>query len=206
MKRAMIAVAGLAFSGAVMAEGPSWTYGDISYWRADSGGDADEAEAYVLQGSFGFADKFHVQGTYLTGEQDLGLGSNDTDDFDGYRIKAGINPAVTDNTDFVFQLGYLDVTQETDSLGGRDIDIDGYSITTGLRSMFADTVELFAYVNVDVVDADDPNNIVDGDATEVSAIVGGQYFFTDNVSLSLRYENGGLLADDAVQFGARYSF
>jgi hypothetical protein len=195
MKNAMIVLASLAVSGAALAEGPSWTYGDISYWRADSVGD-DEAEAYVLEGSFGFADKFHAQGTYLDGEQA-------DQDFDGYRIKVGINPAVTDNTDFVFQVGYLDITQET---GGNDIDVDGYSLTTGLRSMLADTVELFAYVNVDIADLDFNDGSSDEDATEVSAIVGGQYFFTDNVSLSLRYENGGLLADDAVQFGARYSF
>ena len=209
MRNIILAMAGLAVSGvAAAAEGPSWTYADASYWRGDSG--EDDSEAYVLEGSFGFADKYHVQGQYLSGEQNPFSVLDDSEDFDGYRIKAGINPAVTDNTDFVFQVGYFDLSQELGS-GAPDLDIDGYSLTLGLRSMFAEKVELFAYANVDVADLDAgrfdlSDEGIDDEATEISAIIGGQYFFTDNFSLSLRYEDGGIINDNAAQFGARWSF
>ena len=210
MRNLILALAGMAVSGLAVA-GPSWTYFDAGYNRADSGD--DETDGFQLEGSFGFADKYHVQATYYDGEVGGSGGSGDNPDYDGYRLAAGINPAVTDGTDFVFQIGYFDL--EEDDTGLRDDSVDGYDLRVGLRSMLTDNVEIFGYVNTVIGEADCDNGGTcsilnvradDGDDfTEISAIVGGQYLFTDNIGLTLKYEQDGLFGDNAT-FGARWSF
>lgn len=205
MRNLILALAGMAVSGLAVA-GPSWTYADIGYVRADSGD--DETDAFEIEGSFGFADKYHIQASYADGENgDVGNG----EDFDGYEIRAGINPAVTDNTDFVFQVGYFDVSQETPS--DDDVDVDGYILSVGMRSMFTDQVELSAFVDsvTGEVDSDACGAAAvagcpaeDGDdITDIILRVGGQYFFTDNLSLNIEYEDGD---DSSARFGVRWSF
>ncbi|MGI9292066.1 MAG: hypothetical protein ACR2QG_12430 [Gammaproteobacteria bacterium] len=211
MRNLILALAGMAVSGLAVA-GPNWTYADIGYNRADSGD--EETDGFQLQGSFGFADKYHVQATYFDGEVGGNGGANSNPDYDGYRISLGINPAVTDNTDFVFQIGYFDLEEDDSDVDGDD-SVDGYELRVGLRSMLTDNVEIFGYVNTAIGEADCDNggacNILgvvaaDGDDfTEISAIVGGQYLFTDNIGLSLQYEQDGLFGDNAT-FGARWSF
>jgi hypothetical protein len=154
MKKLILGLAAFAVSGLAMA-GPSWTYGEVGYVRADSGD--DNTDAFQLKGSFGFADKFHVQAKYYDGENgDIG---NNGEDFDGYEIRLGINPAVTDNTDFVFQVGYMDMSQErgSNAIAGslKDVDSDGYILTVGLRSMLTDQLEISGYVDSIAGEADE---------------------------------------------------
>jgi hypothetical protein len=181
--------------------------------RADSGD--DNTDAFQIKGSFGFADKYHVQAKYYDGENgDVG---NNGEDFDGYEIRLGINPAVTDNTDFVFQVGYMDMSQErgSNAIAGslKDVDSDGYILTVGLRSMLTDQLEISGYVDSIAGEQDEylttalgvPTNVGKStpDYTDIVLRVGGVYNFTDNLGLSIEYEDGD---ESAATFGARWSF
>ena len=193
MRKFILAMAGVAVSGAAVAQDPAWTYLDFGYQQGSVIGDADR-DAYIASGSIGFADKYHIGAAYVDGTVPTSF--NDDADFDGYEIWVGINPAITDTTDFVAQAIYSDLSADDD---GPESDFYGARI--GVRSMFTDVVELFG--NVQWVDGDIDDIGDSDDLTQISVNVGGQYFFTDNLSLNIAAN----VSDDVVgQFGIRWSF
>ena len=188
MKKAMIVVASMAFSGAAVAEGPAWTFVDAGVVFFDSGD--DQTTGAELTGSFGL-DMFHFNGSYQT-VQDVEVGYGDgEDDFEAFRVGAGIHPAVTDNTDAVLELGYTSA-----GFDDGDADPDGFDVTLGVRSMVADQLELSAATVLTLGDTDTDS----GDFQDTTIVLGGQYFFTDNISLSVE------ATDDFSKIGGRWSF
>jgi len=180
MKKLIIAVAAMAASGMAVA-GPSWTYAEAGYIVVDG----DDNDGYSVAGSFGFADIWHVRADYSDVDNVAG-------DTDGYELVAGIHPAISDNTDFVFEISYFDF-----DIGAAG-ELDGYGLEVGLRSMFTDNVELSASVGTD-----DQDFSAGGDNTDVSVTAGGQYYFTDNISLGVEVNVGD---GNSAEFGVRYSF
>jgi len=183
MKKLILALAAFALSGVAVA-GPSWTYVDLGYVRADSGD--NDADAYGIAGSFGFGELFHVNAVWVDGTD------SDDDDFDSYRIGAGLHPAVTDDTDLVLEIGYATISSDDFSNDPSWVDL-----TLGVRSMITDRFELNAAIVTAV--GDDDIGGADG-FTEVGINIGGQYFFNDAISINV------VGSDEVVKFGVRWSF
>jgi len=189
---------GIVAAGALLASsaafaGPDWTFIEGAFYQGNElsqNGDNDN-DAYSLGGSFGFADMYHVQAEYIDGE----AGAGNDSDYDGYELTFGVNPAVTDNTDFVAQAFYADI----DASDFSGVGAEGYGVRMGLRSMYTDKVELSAYG----VFRDSEFDNTDLEGTQVGAEIGGQYYWTEAFSVGL----DALLADStALRFSARWNF
>ncbi len=195
MKKAMIAVAAMAATGTATA-GPACTYADLGYVESSNFSDQD-TDGYDLSGSLGIGEMWHLQGSWGNQERDNGA------EVDVYELRAGVHPAITDNTDFVADIGYTKW-----DIDGANQKPDAYDIRIGVRSMLADNFEVNATLAAQSGDLDDNAST---DFTNLIPTVGGQYFFTDNVSVSLEYSWGGtqetvLGSSDAARFGVRWSF
>ena len=178
MKKLMIAVAALAISGTAVA-GPSWTYVDLGAVIGDSSTKDAETQGVALRGSFGFGNLWHAQLELAQGETNGGksnLNGNGSDNFI-YAIRGGIHPAITDNTDFVLDLGYTDIEDEFAFGAGNSAtkeNITALDIKTGVRSNVG-PLELRAFVSLGFVDGEANN----AEGRDVSYMVGGQYNFSD---------------------------
>jgi len=206
MKKLILAAAALALSTSAMA-GPKWTYADLGYIVGDSGD--EDTDGYRVSGSFGFADIWHVGLNYNDAELNGGQGSNFAGaDADFFEVSVGVNPALTDNTDFVFDVSYFDGSIESGSgLGASDDDFDGYGLRVGLRSYLTDNMEVWGFIN-SRSGSIDMGSSPSMDFTDVGVSAGGQYFFTENVSVGADVFLNGVSAADAdiANFFVRYSF
>jgi opacity protein-like surface antigen len=203
MKQAMIAVAALAASGTAFAgahssgggSDPDWTFVNARYIQASGFGD-EETDGYSLDGSFEFAEKWHVQGSWGTIELDGGT------DVDIYTIRVGGHPAVTANTDLVFDIGYT----EWDIDGGTTPS--AYDVRMGYRTMLSDAVELNGFLTYQSGDTDSGSS---DDFDNFAPTLGAQYYWTDNLSVNVAYSwnstfNAVSGTSDIVDFGVRYNF
>lgn len=187
MKKLILGLAAMALSSVAMA-GPAWTYAEAAAIFVESGD--DKTTGYGIGGSLGLGDLFHVTGQYedySDGEFDGGIS-----DYDGYRIAAGIHPAVTDSTDIFAELGYTSV-----GIDDANNDPDAIDLTLGVRSMVSDKVELSAALKLNN-GSDDTGGSDDFQSSEIS--IGGQYFFTDAFSITA---SG---SEDVTALGVRWSF
>jgi hypothetical protein len=206
MKKVIIALAALAASSAAVA-GPSWTYVDGAYIQQSSSEELagiKSSKGYEFAGSFGFLETWHVNALYGNDESKPLTGSSTEVDY--WRIGAGAHPAITDNTDFVAEIGYTqwDVKDANPSVEPNAVDL-----VVGVRSMITDQFELNGYVTTQVGSSDFGGS--DDDFTIFVPSVGGQYFFTDNFSVNMSYEWGStqnivLGSKDSATFGVRWSF
>jgi len=211
MKKVIIALAAMAASTGALA-GPSWTYVDLAYTRSSSLEEAgtDKSQGYELEGSFGFANIWHVAGFYGSAETDaVSGGTFEIEDY--YNIRGGVHPAITDNTDFVAEIGYTGWS--TKSAGGATADPKAYDLTVGLRSMLSDRFEINGFLTYQSGESD--SGAADDKFQVFAPTVGGQYFFTDNFSVNLAYTWGdiqstvlaaGAAVADTGRFGVRWSF
>jgi opacity protein-like surface antigen len=205
MKKLVIALAAMGLSSAAMA-GPSWTFVDLGYAEASSSeelGGTEDISGYDLTGSFGFAGIWHINGTYGTISAEPVSGSDV--DVDRYRIGVGVHPAITDSTDFVAEIGYT--AWEVDVEG--DPEPEAIDLTLGVRSMITDQFELNGFLATQVGSSDFGSP--DDDFTNLAPSLGGQYFFTDNLSVNLNYTWGDIQSvvagsGDTARFGVRWSF
>ncbi|HHQ14224.1 MAG TPA: hypothetical protein ENK16_04290, partial [Chromatiales bacterium] len=122
--------AALAFSGAAVAAGPSWTYLQLGYVQADSvetkqvnpATSTDfETNGLDIVGSLGFMGIGHGRIGYRdidskdwTGE--LGMPGNKLS-FSNYELAIGVHPEVTENTDFVAEIQYRDGDGDVKNVG-----------------------------------------------------------------------------------------
>jgi len=190
MKKVLLTLAALALSGTAMA-GPSWTFVDLGYITGDSEDD-NPIDGYSLRGSFGFGDIWHVQGFVANIEDDF-------NDVDTYGIRGGIHPALTDNTDFVLDLGYAQA--DNDSNGQEP---SAFDIRTGVRSNIGN-VELRSFISLVFGDDDEGG---DEEFRSVMYSVGGQYNFSDAWSVGADATVGGstFVGADLIDLYVRWSF
>lgn len=184
---------GLSFIGAAHAESPSWNYVEAGYAQVDidNGIIDDDFDGFTLGGSFSFLDDFFIQGQYTDVSDDV---ANLELDFDWSTVALGYKYGLNDTTDLYGAVSFERVGVELQGAG--DQTENGYGLTTGVRSMVHEQVELFAEVGyVDIDDAD-----IDG----ASFKVGGQYFINDMFSVGADYRT----VDDIDMFKvtARYHF
>lgn len=224
-----IKLTGVMAAGALLASsaafaGPKWTYVEATYTQGDEyniGGGSSSGETdndyLTLGGSYGFAEKYHVGLNYLNGSFGGG-GDSSSLDFDGYEINFGVNPAITDDIDFVTNIFYTDtdfdtVRTEEDIINGNPascsscLDTDGYGAKIGVRGMLSDNLEMSAYGAWADYDVGGTTN----DSTEISgnvtwAEIGGQYYWTEAFSLGLDALIDAPATGTAVRFSGRWSF
>ena len=127
-------------------------------------------------------------------------------DFDGYEIVIGGHPAITANTDLVFEIGYFDYDNDFDvNDSGEE---DGFSIAFGIRTMLTDNTELNAGIKTYSGDYDFDNGSDTGDFTGVSAHAGGQYMVNENLGIGGEYtvSEGESPFGDLAEMYIRYSW
>jgi len=215
-----IVAAGTLLASSAAFAGPKWTFVEGAYVQGDEvnvGGGSSSGETdndYLsLGGSFGFAEMYHVQGKYLNGSFGGG-GDSSSADFDGYELNFGVNPAITDNTDFVTNIFYVDTdfdTIDTDGNGIGDcsscLDTDGYGAKLGVRSMITDNLEMSAYglwADYDIGGLDNNSSAASGNTTW--AEIGGQYYWTEALSVGLDALIDAPVTGTALRFSGRWSF
>jgi hypothetical protein len=188
MKKALITMAALATSTSVMA-GPSWTYVDLGIQFADTEiVTGEDTIGYVLGGSFGFGSLWHIAADITQTEVNGGKGKDFGFDDTSYELRGGIHPAVTDNTDFVLDIGYTGQEWEFD--GADKIKPTNFDIRTGVRSNVGN-LELRAFVALVQSDLDSDVDDFDGKGRDFTFTVGGQYNFSDAWSVGVDHLVGG---------------
>ena len=205
MNKVLVTLAALALSTSAIA-GPSWTYVDAGLTFADYDSDVDEdTVGYGLRGSFGFGELWHVQAG--VGSVEVGGGKSKTGgaDVTVYNLRGGIHPAVTDNTDFVLDIGYTGGEAKFES-GSEKLKPSVYDIRTGLRANVG-KLELRSFVSINTVDADEKtcgsNADQDCKGRVIGYAVGGQYNFSDAWSVGLDH---AVAQEGATDVYVRWSF
>lgn len=205
LSTAVCAAAILAAGPALAADNPAWTWGQVQYTSMTSGD--DNADQWGIDLSMGFADMFHVQASYFDGDMGEDWSGLGTDEYDGWKLTAGVHPHLSDRTDAVFNLNYtsydIDHTRE---------DVSMWGFGAGLRHMLTDRFEINGMVNWNRGDVDHVPSDED-DFTFISWQVGGRYLFNDNISAGLTYSDsdigsaaGLLLGGGSLKLDLRYQF
>lgn len=171
-------------STAAQAEDMSYSNLDFG-WLSTDLDNGPTVDGFGLRGSVGFAENFFVFGEY--GSQEAGGA-----DVDQYAAGLGGHYALAENLDLVGRLGYMNAEI---SAGPFSEDEDGYLLSAGLRGRIAPGFEL---------EAGAIHRDFGGGADDTALVIGGRYFFTDNLAINAEYEQ----SDDAgtIFAGIRLTF
>lgn len=175
------ALAAFALSGAAVA-GPQWTYIQAGYLNADSaeqGSTGGDAQGWQVEGSLGFADTWHVGIQYFDADDDLAQ-----EDVTAYEIWIGGNPHLTDSTDLVFELAYMDGEFEEQMAPNTKSDFDAFGARVGTRSMVTEKWEanlILQWWNGSIDDQGSP----DIDFNDWGLQAGFRYMFNEAISAGL---------------------
>ena len=187
----LAASAALTVSSVAVA-GPNYTYAQLGYIAADSVGNEDSG-GFELNGSFGFADIFHV-GAGLVAAEIEGGKSKGGADVDAYQIYVGVNPAVTDNIDAIVRVGFEEAEFKT--VGNPRVKEETLFLSFGTRAMVAENFELNAFATYNAGKAK-VTGFESVDFVEWDYEVAGIYSFTDmfaaGVKLDIAGENTGTI-------------
>lgn len=181
---AVAATVALVFSGAAFA-GPNWTYVDANFYMVDAAIDDSDNMAFGLAGSFGFADFGHLGLSYRDG--DIEVVPNSCLDYGGFEFNLGAHPHLTDKTDLLIDLVYVEYEGEFNRVPG-EISIVGYGIDTGVRSMITDKFELNAigsWLRGRVRNSITP--FPTQDFNEITVALGGQYYVSRSFAVGVVY-------------------
>ncbi len=184
-------LAALLASGSMAAEGPRYTYGQLSYIDVEFN-DLDSVDAdgdgFNVGGSFAVADMVHIFAGYTDGEidvDDFGFGDISAD-YSQLSAGLGVNYGVSDTVDLVGRLAYINVEIE---VSGFSQDEDGYGLSGGVRAMIMPQLEL----NGGVVYSDLGGGFDSDTALELGAV----YNFTDMFAAVA----GVSFSDDVTEYG-----
>ncbi|MEX2151470.1 MAG: outer membrane beta-barrel protein [Steroidobacteraceae bacterium] len=151
------------------------SYSNLDFgWLSTDLDDGPTVDGFGLRGSVGFAENFFVFAEY--GSQEAGSA-----DVDQYAVGLGGHYALAENLDLVGRLGYMNAEI---SAGPFSDDEDGYLFSAGLRGHIAPGFEL---------EGGAIHRDFGGGADDTALVIGGRYFFTDNLAINAEYEHG----DDA---------
>lgn len=173
----------LSLTAPVMAETPSYNYGQLVYQRVDLDDDFGlnvDGDGLGIGGSFEIAPNWHIAGGYSSTEFDFGV------DLNQLQVGAGYHADISPTTSFYADLSWVTAEIDTGTFGS--VDDDGIGITIGLRSNLSPQVELEG--SLSYVDLDDS-----GDNTSIGAAA----WYKLNETFAL-----GLIAnadDDVVGYG-----
>ncbi len=196
--------AALAFSGAVMAAGPSWTYLQLGYVQADSvdtkrvapGTSTDfETNGFDIVGSLGFMGIGHGRIGYRDIDSKDWTGAAGTDlSFSNYELALGVHPEVTENTDFVAEIQYRDGDGDVKNVGPNNgLDVKSWAIRTGLRGIIADKIDWAVIGNFSSIETKGSYgqsltpSITKSTATDFGVEFMGRYMFTPMFSIGATF-------------------
>ena len=217
MKRSIFAVALLsALSVSAQASELSYSYVDASYTVAnfDSQDVLDfsvnpDLDGFRLTGSVGFAEHYYAWGSYSTVSGNVLKFSNPDYsasldmDLNRYFIGFGAHFAISENTDFITELSYIQTDVEVEAEINDEFDTykesastdsNGARMTVGLRGAAGDHFEWLVKANYDA----------GGDNGDFSGTFGAQYKFNETWGLIGDVEVGDEAAIYSI--GVRASF
>lgn len=179
-KFAVLAASMFAFAGAAQATDLNYNYLDIGYTVTDIDDISVDVKSYGIAGSFLVSNEIFVYGGYMDGQTDRFFGGRI--DISGYTLGLGYRLGISPQTDFnfgaAFERARLKGTGAHAGLGSESDN--GYSLSVGVRHLFAPQFEFGAAVTyVDVFDDDD---------TVLS--VGGLWHINEVVAVGLAYGVG----------------
>ena len=137
----------------VLADTPTYDYVEAGYSSVDFEG-LPALTGFEIKGSHSLSDNFYVAGDHTNVSKngfDLRLTT----------IGLGYNMDVTSNSSFFTELDYASI--DADGAGNEN----GYEITTGIRSMLTEKLELKAAVEYLEIDNDDTTSFVFGAAYKI---------------------------------------
>lgn len=181
MKRSYLLLLLAAASTPALAEGPSYNFIEAGYQEVeldDSFVDVD-GDGFTLGGSVELAETWHAFASYGQTDFDFDV------ELDEWAVGGGLHLPISSNTDFVFNLAYLNL--EASALG-FSVDDDGFGAAVGIRSMLTDKFELAG--NISYADLGDSSN-------EFS--VSSQAWYNINDSFAVGLNIGA--SDDVVRYG-----
>jgi hypothetical protein len=186
MLTAMLAFAPLL----ARAEGPSYSFLDAGYVVTDIDDFDDEADGYLLRGSFEFVENWFLYARYL--DQSVEVFGTDVD---ATQMALGVGYAwpLTDAMDLYGKVGYTEA--EVDASGMGSFDDDGYELSLGLRGNVMEQLELEGAVNyTDLSDT--------GDSTALG--IAARWYFVEQFAVGVE----GEFSDDATSYGigVRWNF
>lgn len=148
-------------SGLAFAESPSFDLVELGYV------DNEGFTGYSLDGSIELSENFYITATYTDVSDDE---ASVVDlNFSSLEAGVGVKYNFSSNSVVYSELKYLDAEAEVGSF--RDNE-DGAILSLGVRSMVANTTELFGEVS--------HNNLI---ATSTSVVLGARQYFTDNLGV-----------------------
>jgi hypothetical protein len=175
LKKIALAGAIALLAGTASADPLSWTELGVGFNVADAGDDS--ADAFDVRGGIGFAGIGHAQLTYTDGSVDGSEGDPDID-FDGFEVRAGVHPSVSDKTQVIAEAIYFDYTAEEDGFSG-DVDEDGWGLGFGVRHQLGDQFEIRA--QIDYFDGEWDAGSFSEDFNNTTYSFGGRYYWMPNV-------------------------
>jgi hypothetical protein len=186
MLTAMLAFAPLL----ARAEGPSYSFLDAGYVVTDIDDFDDEADGYLLRGSFEFVENWFLYARYL--DQSVEVFGTDVD---ATQMALGVGYAwpLTDAMDLYGKVGYTEA--EVDASGMGSFDDDGYELSLGVRGNVMEQLELEGAVNyTDLSDT--------GDSTALG--IAARWYFVEQFAVGVE----GEFSDDATSYGigVRWNF
>jgi hypothetical protein len=174
---------------AAQAEGLSYSQLDAGYVVTDIDDFNDEADGFMLRGSYEFVENWFGYARYL--DQSVDAFGVDVD-VSQFSLGVGYALPLAATTDLYGKIGY---SQADASAGGASADDDGYELAVGLRAKPLQQLELEGSVNyLDLSDT--------GDDTSLG--LAARWYFADQLAVGVE----GDFADDATSYGigVRWSF
>ena len=180
----LAAVFSCGFSTTLHAGDIDYTYAEARY-LLDAEVEDEDGDGFRLGGSFRITPDIYLFGSYDDVEMD---------DFNAdvtlLKFGAGYIYPINPTWDANFSLAYANA--EVDFPGG-DEDEDGFELSAGVRGKVNPQIEVRGEFNYLDLDEDD-----------TYLTVGGDYYFTPNVSAGLELDLGGDY--ETLSIGARYYF
>ncbi len=184
---ALAAAISSGFSSTLSASDVDYTYGEFRYIFDGEIADYD-LDGFRFGGSFRLTQDIYLFGSYDDAEAD------DIDvDVSVLKFGAGYIYPIDPTWDANFSLAFS--RAESD---GRNADDDesGIELTAGVRGKVKPEIEVRAELNYTTVEVDDDSYAY--------LTLGGDYYFTPNISAGLELDLGGDY--ETMTIGARYNF
>jgi Ax21 family sulfation-dependent quorum factor len=193
MKRSLLALVMLAaLPLTAQAAQPNYNYLEADYVSINiqDVDDMDNAEGFGLRGSWAMTDSFYLFGSYLSGSTEI---SEVDVDVDQSQLGVGFRHGVTETTDFIAELSWLNQSIDVEGLGEEDGN--GGRLSAGFRHSFDPKFD--GFVKANYTDGND----FDGD---FSGTVGAFVKFNETWGITAEAEVGG--DADIYTLGVRASF
>ena len=188
----------MAISTGAMA-GPSWTYVDLGVVIGDgsTANGGEDTSGLNLRGSFGLGDLWHIQANVSAFETGGGKSEEGGADITTYGLRGGLHPAVTDDAQFVLDIGYQGGEAKNNANESVKLKPSLYDIRGGYRQNIG-ALELRGFIQYARIDTDDGVKTWD-----IIPSLGIQYNFSDAWSVGA---DTFLEDDNLTDLYVRWSF